>query len=357
MITRLTNITAAAAFALCSFSMSAFAGDLKVGSSAPDLTVEMVHGEAPNFSDPKATIVVEFWATWCGPCMRSIPHLNELASKYKAKGLTIIGISDEPMTTVRPFVDRKGTAMAYPVAIDNKEKSTSEKWMKAAGQEGIPCAFIVREGKIVWIGNPLDTKFDEVLIGCVSGRYNPELMKGAAPVKAAADTAAKLKNWSDVWKHYDALIATDKKVFGDIAVKKYRTMLVDAQDASGASAWGNELVLKYSEDAVTLEELTRLILSDSTIKDRDYALALAAAVQMQVYSNNDAASIALVAEVVYHSGDMERAVALQQDAWMASEPSQKAEYRRVLDTYRKAAKKSATAKLSSDAPAADVSAP
>ena len=177
------------------------------------------------------------------------------------------------------------------------------------------------------------------------------------PIVSAADTAAKLKNWSDVWKHYDALIATDKKVFGDIAVKKYRTMLVDAQDASGASAWGNELVLKYSEDAVTLEELTRLILSDSTIKDRDYALALAAAVQMQVYSNNDAASIALVAEVVYHSGDMDRAVALQQDAWMASEPSQKAEYRRVLDTYRKAAKKSATAKLSSDAPAADVSAP
>ncbi len=352
----LTRITSALALTLAVCNLT-FAQELKVGAAPPSLTVEMAQGDQPNFSDPKATIVVEFWATWCGPCMRSIPHLNELWNKYQSKGLVILGISDEPIGTVRPFLSKKGSTMGYPVAVDAKDKPTSTAWMKAAGQEGIPCAFVVKDSKIVWIGNPLDEKFDEVVVGCVTGRYNPELLKAAGPLKAAAVTAAKVKNWSDVWKHYDSLIATDQKIFGDIAVKKYRTLLVDAKDAAGAKAWGDELLAKYTDDGVTLEELARLILSDSAIQQRDYALAFAAASQFQVLSSNDAPSIALVAEVVYHAGEIDRAVALQQEAWMVSGASQKAEYRRVLDTYRKAAKKPASAKFSTDAPAAGTTAP
>ncbi|MSR41806.1 MAG: TlpA family protein disulfide reductase [Phycisphaerales bacterium] len=352
----MTRIFSPLALALA-FCTLAQAEDLKVGAAPPALTLEMLQGAQPDFNDPKATIVVEFWATWCGPCMRSIPHLNELFVKYQSKGLVILGISDEPTGTVRPFLDRKGSTMSYPVGVDSKEKATSEAWMKAAGQSGIPCAFIVKESKIVWIGNPLDSKFDEVVLGCVSGRYNPALLRQAEPVKAAAATAAKVKNWSDVWKHYDALIATDQTVFGDIAVKKYRTMLVDANDPTGAATWGAEIVTKYGEDSVTLEELARLILSDSAIKVRDYTLAFEAAKQLQVLSSNDAASTALTAEVVYHAGELDRAVTLQQEAWMASSPAQKTEFRRVLDMYRKAAKKSATAKLSTDAPAGDSAVP
>ena len=112
---------------------------LKVGSPAPALDLEWVQGKVENLSDASKTYVVEFWATWCGPCMRSIPHLNELSLKYKTKGLVIMGISDETMGKVKPFVTKKGSAMSYPVAIDTSEKATTKNWREAAKQDGIPC--------------------------------------------------------------------------------------------------------------------------------------------------------------------------------------------------------------------------
>ena len=52
-------------------------------------------------------VLVEKWATWCGPCVASIPHLNELADSSE-EGLTIVGITAEPPEKVRPFIERKG---------------------------------------------------------------------------------------------------------------------------------------------------------------------------------------------------------------------------------------------------------
>src|SRR5262245_8739365 len=60
-------------------------------------------------------LIVDKWATWCGPCIASIPHMNEIHDKYAAKGLTIIGVTEEPVAKVKPVVESKG--MKYAVAI------------------------------------------------------------------------------------------------------------------------------------------------------------------------------------------------------------------------------------------------
>lgn len=120
-----------------------------VGKELPTLGVEYL-GKAPVVKGNVA--IVEFWATWCPPCRKSIPHLNELNKKFQGKGLVIIGVTDEDKATIEKF--RKETPMEYNVALDKDGKLG-----KQLGVTGIPHAFVVgKDGKIVWEGHPMQLK-------------------------------------------------------------------------------------------------------------------------------------------------------------------------------------------------------
>ncbi|MEK7713866.1 MAG: TlpA disulfide reductase family protein, partial [candidate division NC10 bacterium] len=89
---------------------------LELGDPAPELKIaDWVKGTPITLASgkDKSVYVVEFWATWCGPCRTSIPHLTELQKKYKDKGLVIVGITDEDKTTVSNFVEKMGEKMDY----------------------------------------------------------------------------------------------------------------------------------------------------------------------------------------------------------------------------------------------------
>lgn len=102
----------------------------------------------------KTIYVVEFWATWCGPCRQSIPHLTEMAHQFKDKNVVFIGVSDEKPEVVKPFVEKMGDKMDYNVGIDGGK--TSEGYMRAFGINGIPHAFVVgKDGNIIWQGHPM----------------------------------------------------------------------------------------------------------------------------------------------------------------------------------------------------------
>ncbi len=134
--------------------MAALAGqsraDVKVGDKMPELKVAQLHNNEYNveLNDLQGyVVVVEFWATWCGPCKASIPHLNEMHEKFKDRGVVFIGISDEDDGLVAPFI--KQLKMEYLVASGGGETNT------AFGVQGIPHAVLFDPTLTArWIGNP-----------------------------------------------------------------------------------------------------------------------------------------------------------------------------------------------------------
>jgi thiol-disulfide isomerase/thioredoxin len=106
--------------------------------NSPPLTLAGLRGQV---------VVVEFWATWCGPCRQSIPHLKELNAKFSAKGLKLVSLTSEHPEAVEPFAKEMG--MNYPIGIDSP---TADSY----GVQGIPHAVVVdKAGKIAWEGHPM----------------------------------------------------------------------------------------------------------------------------------------------------------------------------------------------------------
>ena len=116
-----------------------------LGAKAPELVVEKWLTAAP---DSKGKFVlIDFWATWCGPCRRAIPELNAFQKKFADK-LVVIGISNETEEVVAKFADPK---IEYASAIDPQARMKNLVEVK-----GIPhCMLIDPQGIVRWEGFPL----------------------------------------------------------------------------------------------------------------------------------------------------------------------------------------------------------
>lgn len=315
---------------------------LTVGADAPGLDIEKwVQGEETEIEDG-SVYVIEFWATWCGPCRRSIPHLSELQEIHGDEGLRIIGISDEDTKTVSNYVQRNRDVMTYTVAVDRR-KSTNRAWMQAAGRKGIPSAFIVdKSGKVQWIGNPLDGDFEYVLERVLAGRYDARLEKKARPSIDAAMAARKVRNWRMANKHIDDVLAIDPKIFADLTLIKFEMMLIDQGENEAAYAYARQLLKQYADDPNLLSDLAELIATDRRIADgdRDFALALELAEQAATnFSTNEPERYAGPAKIHYFAGQLDEAIALQKRAVRVARPNKKDKYAHDLEIYRDAAER------------------
>jgi thiol-disulfide isomerase/thioredoxin len=109
-------------------------------------------------------VVVEFWATWCGPCVKGIPHLNELHKKHAADGLVILSLTDQDKNAVEKFVDERGEGMSYAVGMGSEA-------VRDYGVSGIPHAFVIgRDGRLVWSGHPGGTEMDGKIEAALKAR-------------------------------------------------------------------------------------------------------------------------------------------------------------------------------------------
>jgi len=114
-----------------------------------DFTLKDLSDKTWTFSELRGKVVlVNFWATWCPPCRKEMPDLDQLYKRFGSKGLVVLGISDEEMGKVEPFVREK--TVSFPVLLDPGRTANI-----AFGVEGIPKTFIFdRDGKL--IGETID---------------------------------------------------------------------------------------------------------------------------------------------------------------------------------------------------------
>jgi thiol-disulfide isomerase/thioredoxin len=137
---------------------------LAVGDPAPAFEVgKWIQGGPVSHLEKGKFYLIEFWATWCGPCRKTIPHINELYKKFSPKGLNVMGIAirEDDQKLVPRFVKMMGEKMTYPVVVDDAKDADSGKmdagWMQAAGTDALPRAFLInRDGIIAYQGNPID---------------------------------------------------------------------------------------------------------------------------------------------------------------------------------------------------------
>ncbi|TJZ54764.1 TlpA family protein disulfide reductase [Sphingobacterium olei] len=158
---------------------------LGIGDTAPKLQyAKWIQGTPFDLTQKDMVYVIEFWATWCGPCVAAMPHLSELAAQYKDEA-RFIGVNiwektgDKPYESSLPkviqFVEGSKDRMTYNVIADNNELYMSNTWMRAAGQNGIPSTFVVKNNQIVWIGHP--SKLDEIIPAVIADTFDITVYK------------------------------------------------------------------------------------------------------------------------------------------------------------------------------------
>ena len=128
--------------------------EVKVGDK-PKLQGKTVDGQSLNLTQYSGKLVlVDFWATWCGPCMREAPHMVEINKKYGDQGLALIGISlDQAATDVKPVAKEKGLVWPHIWASGVWDSPYPKEW----GVHGIPCTFLISpEGAVLWTGHPAE---------------------------------------------------------------------------------------------------------------------------------------------------------------------------------------------------------
>jgi len=333
---------------------------LGVGDKAPKLQIgEWVRGEPIEAFEPGRVFVVEFWATWCGPCIAGMPHLSEVQKKFKDKGVTVIGVNvrDDP-ANVAPFMADQGgdEKMQYTVAIEEKiagaeieNGEMTARWMEPAGQSGIPCAFIIdKQGRVAWIGHPARDEFEATIDAIVRDEFDIEAAgRARAEAEAAAGRVGAMQaELHEAWAagdHERALTLADEIIASDPASMqrwawwKFESLMVGVGDPPGAYAFVREMMTgPYREDADMLMRFAYGIADSLGIEDADLDLALDLAERAVAATlGQDSQKLAGLAMVRHSREEFAEAVAvLERAIAVAPTPETKASLENELEFYK-----------------------
>lgn len=344
---------------------------LTAGSAAPALNVEhwfptTLENAAPITSFESGKVyVVEFWATWCPPCIASIPHLHDLQQTYGEQGVTFISVTDEDLETVEGFFEQEvrnyeGDEEETPVyrelmsayrVVSDPDGSTSKDYLEASGQQGIPCAFLVgKTGEVEWIGHPMS--IDTVLADVVADRwdreaYAEELRKKQEQTKALQLIMQPLRSGD-----LDTAEAELEKLLAETDDESMQARLTELRGLIKASRFFALVTTDAEAAADTLPEALTEASGGNPMMLNQFAWQIAMMAQAGKVDNArllqaaaDATEAALsedtqqasmldtIAHLHYYKGDLETAIAYQRRAIAAGETEADPQTQVALKAY------------------------
>ena len=144
---------------------------VKVGQPAPPLSVdEWIQGSPVSDFKKGAVYVVEFWGTWCSPCLKNIPKLSRIQTQYASDGLVVIGVASHEFKgreALTSFMKEKAETITYRIAYD--EDLSMEHIWDTGGQKDVnfrmPLSFVInKQGIVVFVGHPENDDFEKSII-------------------------------------------------------------------------------------------------------------------------------------------------------------------------------------------------
>lgn len=327
------------------------ASDLIIGDAAPPISIsKWVNGNPVEAFAANNVYVVEFWATWCRPCVASMPHIAALQTEYGSK-VTFIGITAEEDDVVTEFMGQNSQSgkpwsevLTYAIALD-ADRRTNAAYMQAAGQDSIPCAFIVgRTGKVEWIGHP--AAIDQPLQLIVDGAWDLQKARKTFLAERESETvmqeygpkiqaALQKRDFKTGVSLLDQLIARFPE---NTEFKQVRfQFLLRGEMFDEANKAAAILIEEAKDEPLELNQLAWILATGVPGPGPDLDLALSAVKRAEELTDSKNASILdTLGRVLFRKGNVDEAIAAQKKAVELADPREKEQFLKSLQEFEAA---------------------
>jgi thiol-disulfide isomerase/thioredoxin len=298
--------------------------ELSIGDPAPPIHIHTWLKGTPVMELEKGKVyVIDFWATWCIPCVTAMPQTTKLQKRFQDKGLVVIGVTSTDSIgntedAIRKLVERKGADIGFAMGIDEPGTSpkayqgvfrgtTIEAYLRGTAEPSLPAAFVIdRQGRLAFIGHPLE--IDDAVEKCLEGTWD---------LRAAREQRAARLQAEDLLSELETAL--------------------EAKDSARGMDLCRQLVNDVPhKNARVFDAVAHLMTQGATpLVRQDPDLTLKAARRaVELTKGTDPNSVGTLARVHFGRGEIEKAVETMTKAVALSEGSLKKELMKELETFR-----------------------